>query len=258
VSATPKSSPPYSHILFDCDSTLSSIEGIEDLAGEHAEQISALTDRAMNGEVPLEDVYGARLDLIRPDLEQLDAVGERYIETALPHAHELIAALHSLGKEVHIISGGLLHPVAMLAEDLGVDAARVHAVCTKHTDEGSYIDFDRTSPLARAGGKPEWIAELFPELAQRSCDDASPASTRLALIGDGATDLEAAPLCERFIAFGGVHKREAVFAGADECCDKADFAGLLALLVSGHEVDILRRDVAFHSLIAQATLYGGI
>ena len=94
-----------------------------------------------------------------------------------------------------------------------------------HDDQGAYTGFDADSPLARAGGKLEVLTALA----------ASP-DARLALVGDGATDLEAAPACSRFVAFGGVARREAVFAGADVTCDVLDMAALLPLLVSDEEL----------------------
>ena len=56
--------PPYGTVVFDCDSTLSAIEGVDELAGEKRDEVEALTRRAMNGELSLDQVYGERLDLI--------------------------------------------------------------------------------------------------------------------------------------------------------------------------------------------------
>ena len=55
-------------ICFDCDSTLSKIEGIDELgrAVNKFDEMVKLTNAAMNGELPLEAVYGKRLDLIKP------------------------------------------------------------------------------------------------------------------------------------------------------------------------------------------------
>lgn len=218
--------PPYGTIVFDCDSTLSTIEGIEDLARGREEEIKALTDRAMNGELPLEEVYGARLELIRPTREQVERIGERYIETVLPNARELVQALRFLDKRVAIVSGGLLPPVQHLARHLGVDAHEVDAVGIFFDESGDYAGFDLDSPLARAGGKLDVVGELA---------NGEDAQGPVALIGDGATDLEAAPVCARFIAFGGVERREAVFAGADVTCDVADLAALLPALTTDEE-----------------------
>lgn len=226
MSGRSPSQPPYGTVVFDCDSTLSSIEGIEDLAAGLEDEIRALTDRAMDGELPLEDVYGARLELIKPSREAVERIGQRYVETALPNARELISALQALGKRVAIVSGGLLQPVRALALHLGIPAAEVDAVGVFFEPGGAYAGFDVDSPLARAGGKLEVLREL---------EAGEGALPPVALVGDGATDLEAAPACARFIAFGGVIRREAVHAAADATCNKPDLAALLPLLISDSE-----------------------
>lgn len=63
----------YERIIFDCDSTLSTIEGIDylaEIAGKGSE-VADLTSKAMNGEVKFEDVFAKRLDIIQPRKEQL-------------------------------------------------------------------------------------------------------------------------------------------------------------------------------------------
>lgn len=52
-------------IFFDCDSTLSTIEGIDELAKLKGKEgrVSILTDKAMNGDLDLSEVYGKRLKL---------------------------------------------------------------------------------------------------------------------------------------------------------------------------------------------------
>lgn len=215
--------PPYDHIVFDCDSTLSTLEGIDELAGDHPEVVR-LTDEAMSGRVPMEAVYGRRLEILKPSLEELEAVGQRYIETALPGARELIAAIRKLGKRVSIVSGGLLEPVRIFGRFLGVDTACIHAVPTHHGPDGVWAGFAEDAPLARMGGKPEVIARI-----SRPRESA-------ALVGDGATDLEAAESCARFIAFGGVVRREGVFAGAAVTSEARDLRELAPLLLEAREM----------------------
>jgi phosphoserine phosphatase len=124
----PPHAPPFDRIIFDCDSTLSRIEGIEELAGEHRQEIAALTEQAMTGSVPLEEVYARRLAITRPLRSAVATVGRRYIETAIPAARETIAALKLLGKELRIVSGGLRLPVVTFAGWLGIEDAHVRAV----------------------------------------------------------------------------------------------------------------------------------
>ena len=235
--------PPYGTIVFDCDSTLCSIEGIEDLAGERAPEIHALTEQAMRGEVPLESVYGMRLDMIRPSATDVEALGRRYVETLLPNVTGLIAALRSLAKRVCIVSGGLLAPVRAVAAALGIVRRDVFAVDVRHDASGAYLGFDESSPLARAGGKLAVVRTLAAGQGARP---------PVALVGDGATDLEALACCARFVAFGGVERRAPVFAAADVGCDAADFAALLPLLCSGDELERLAHDAAHAPLVTAA------
>ena len=68
--------PPYGTIVFDCDSTLSAMEGIEVLASAaHAAEIARLTAAAMNGTIPIDEVFGRRLDLIRPTQHDVERIG---------------------------------------------------------------------------------------------------------------------------------------------------------------------------------------
>lgn len=219
--------PPYELVVFDCDSTLSSIEGIEELGRGYAGEFVELTNAAMNGELPLEAVYGRRLELARPTRDAVEQIGQRYVETALPNARALVAALRGLGKRVAIVSGGVRPAVAVLGEHLGVDADDVHAVDLRFDDAGAYAGFDESSPLARQGGKPDLLGGIA-------------AGARTVLVGDGATDLEAAAACARFVAFGGVVRRKSVFDRAAVGCEEADFAALLPLLLATGEIEHLR------------------
>ena len=100
----------FDAVCFDCDSTLSRIEGIDELAkraGCEAE-IAALTKAAMNGQVPLDAVYGKRLERVRPGRADLDWLAQRYVEEIVPGARETIHTLVRLGKPAYVVSGGIL------------------------------------------------------------------------------------------------------------------------------------------------------
>jgi phosphoserine phosphatase len=225
--------PPYSAVIFDCDSTLSAIEGIDELARLHAIDVSDLTRRAMQGELRLEDVYKVRLERIRPSRASIDAVGRMYVEHLLPHAREIAAALRHLSKRAVIVSGGLEPAVSIVARAAGFEAGDVFAVAMRHGASGEYLGFDETSPLARSGGKIELL---------RAIAHANPGA--VALVGDGVTDLEAveeAGVPARFIAFGGVVRRPAVFDRAAVTCERADLAALVPLLFSRIEIDKLEK-----------------
>lgn len=217
----------FRSVVFDCDSTLAAIEGIDELAGaEHAGSIRALTEEAMRGLVPLEEVYGRRLELIRPSRERVDALSRAYVEALVPDARETVEALRFLGKAVRVLSGGLRPPVEALARELGIGPAEVGAVGIEWDADGAYRGFERGSPLARSGGK---------EVVLRGWDLPRPAL----LVGDGATDLEARPAVDAFAAYMGVAFRPPVAAGADVVLRDPSLAPVLALAAGPADRDRL-------------------
>ena len=208
----------FGSVVFDCDSTLSAIEGIDELAGEHHAEIQALTDAAMRGEVPLEEVYGRRLAIVRPGRERIERVGRRYIEALVPGAPEVIRALHEARVLVRVLSGGLRPAVLALTRTLDIRDDDVAAVDILFDADGAYAGFDAGSPLTRAGGKARvlqgWLSAL-----------AGP----VLMVGDGVTDLEARPPADMFAAFTGVVARERVVAAADFVAATMDEIGRLVL-----------------------------
>lgn len=219
--------PGFRSVIFDCDSTLTRIEGIDELAGPQASEVRALTNAAMAGSVSLESVYGERLRHIRPSRSNLEALGRAYIDAMVPDARETVAALRWLGKSVRIVSGGLLAPVEMLARELRLGPEAVAAVRVHFDADGEYLEFDRESPLARSGGKGEVIREW--NLPRRSL-----------LVGDGATDLEARPAVDAFAAFTAIAHRAEVAAQADYVITVASLAPVLALAVDADDRARLR------------------
>ena len=130
-----------------------------------------------------------------------------------------------------IVSGGLLAAVAPFARDLGIlDPDDVNAVGMRFNEDGSYLSFDDTSPLARSGGKIPVVRAIAE----------APAAGQSVLIGDGATDLEAAAQVARFIGFGGVVARPQVMDAARVTCRTPDLAALVPLLFSTEEREQLR------------------
>jgi phosphoserine phosphatase len=223
--------PPRRHgsVIFDCDSTLSALEGIEELARAHRDEVARLTEAAMRGEIALEDVYGRRLELVRPTRAQVHALGERYVQTLVSDARETIAALLGEGIEVRIMSGGIRQAVLTLAIALGLTERSVAAVDVYFNANGEYAGFDHTSSLARSGGKRVVLERWLPELPRP-----------VMLVGDGATDLEARPPADTFVAFAGVVERLAVIEAADEVVRTPSLAPILVLALGG----IAPRDAA--------------
>ncbi|MBC8086933.1 MAG: HAD-IB family phosphatase [Phycisphaerae bacterium] len=206
-------------VVFDADSTLAAIEGIDwlgELRGSAVgAQITDLTNRAMSGELPLEEVYAARLGIIRPTLAEIDALAAAYIGSVEPGAAELIRDLHDSGMQLHIVSGGLKQALLPLAAALGVSAECVHAVELVHDERGKYVSLADDQPLSRQDGKPRVVRALA--LPRPSV-----------IVGDGSTDLMVRGDTDLFVAYTAVVRRSAVVAGAD--FEAHSFAALQSIL----------------------------
>jgi phosphoserine phosphatase len=209
-------------VVFDCDSTLSAIEGVDELAIGHRAEVAELTDAAMRGELPLEAVYGRRLELIRPTRAQLDELARQYVERLVPDAAAVVEALGFEGIDVRIMSGGLLPAVLAVGDALGIPQHRVAAVGISFDTDGAYAGYDTRSPLARSGGKAEVMQHWRREIGGP-----------VAMVGDGMTDLETRPVCDLFVAYAGVVARPAVLAGADVVIRSHSMAPLLPIALGG-------------------------
>jgi phosphoserine phosphatase len=222
--------PKFRTVLFDCDSTLSAIEGIDELAVDCRDDVERLTDAAMRGRIPLEEVYGRRLQLVQPTRAAIEALGRQYVARLVPDAVETVAALRAAGVEVRIISGGLLPAVLEVARAVGLGESDVAAVGIAFNGDGSYSDFDAASPLARSGGK---------RIAVERWNIPRPAM----MVGDGNTDLEVRPVVDLFVAFAGVVERPSVVQAADVVVRANSLAPILPLAL--HVDELLR--TPYHS-----------
>ena len=195
----------YRSVVLDVDSTVSAVEGIDWLAGRRdasvAATVSALTAAAMDAKVPLDEVYGRRLAIIRPTRAEIEALSVVYIAAVVPGARDAIQAWRDSGVHVALVSGGLRDAILPLAAWLGLQPGDVHAVEVEYASSVA-THVRAASPLAMRGGKATVVASL-------------PLARKILAAGDGATDAELAPVVDRFVAFTGVVRRNAVVAAAD-------------------------------------------
>jgi phosphoserine phosphatase len=193
-------------LLLDCDSTLSSIEGIDELGRVRGEavfrEVEAMTNAAMDGKIPVQSVFGRRLEIIRPTADHVAQVGAHYLATVEPTAKATLDAVRALGWTPMIVSGGFRQAIRPLADYLGI--ARVEAVDFRFNADGSYAGYDGDYPTTRSGGKPELVRLLKAELKP----------SRVVMVGDGVSDLETQPEVDLFVGYGGTVARPKVKAEA--------------------------------------------
>lgn len=223
--------PPFRHIFFDCDSTLTAVEGIDVLAEQagRSEEIRRLTDAAMNGEIDLEDVYGERLRQIHPTQAQVAGIRHVYKQNAIPDARLVVSLLQHLGHEVYIVSGGLEVPVREFGLWLGVPRSHIRAVGVEYDQlvgawwshhpgqESRYMDYGKGA-LAVSEGKAEIIQELLGGENGRSL-----------LVGDGTSDMLASENLDLFVGYGSVAVRPRVRDGAPVFIEDGGLAPVLPL-----------------------------
>jgi phosphoserine phosphatase len=189
--------------VLDVDSTLSGVEGVDWLAqlrgADIARQSARLTERAMNGEIPIEAVYGQRLNLIRPTRADVTELSRVYRQRIAPGAKAAVAQLRAAGIRIVLVSGGFRPAIEPLALQL---QAELHAVDVYWDSDGSYVGYETESPLATQKGKLQVVRGL-----------ALPRPTLA--VGDGSTDVAMRDAVDRFVAFTGFARRDAVVAAAD-------------------------------------------
>jgi phosphoserine phosphatase len=212
---------PSKIIAFDCDSTLSGIEGIDEMARLRGAacfaEIDAMTRDAMEGRISLDSIFARRLDIVRPTRAESALIGQLYIKHVEPTALATLAVLRAAGWTPLLISGGYMQAIEPLATFLGID--RVEAVGLRFDLAGNYAGYEATHPASQRGGKPRIIHALREELKPE----------KIVMVGDGASDLETKGSADVFVGFGRYVTRPAVKAGADRFVDS--LAELPSLLI---------------------------
>lgn len=196
-------------VCFDVDSTVCVDEGIDELgkfcgAGK---AVAEWTARAMGGSVSFEEALAARLSLFKPSLSQVQDFLEKRPPRLSPGIDELVKKLKANNKNVYLISGGFRHMINPIASVLGIPPENISANQLLFKSSGEFLGFDANEPTSRSGGKAAAVQQIRKAHAYKV----------LAMIGDGATDLEARQPggADLFICYGGVQLREAVAAKAD-------------------------------------------
>ena len=215
-------------VFFDCDGTLSRIEGINYLAERHGvgDAVTELTEHAMSqGSLSLE-LYEGRLDQVRPTRDNFHHLAQAYYQAVSEDVIPVIALLQRLGVAVFVISAGNNPAVSGFSQQLGVPVDRVLCVDVQFDETGAFQSFDRSSPLIKGGGKAKLIQYL------RKMHNWS----RVILVGDGMNDAEARGVVESFVGYGGHGYRDQVAALASVYLRHPSMSALLPLVLSSIEV----------------------
>lgn len=220
---------PLDAIIFDCDGTLSRLEGIDELAVQNGvgDTVKELTADAMTSTGVTNSLYETRLSLVKPTRDQVDVLGETYFEKRTPDIDRVIDILQRIGKVIVIMSAGLKPAIDIFAKHLNVSTSHVYAVDINFDADGHYKNFDKLSPLTGPGGKGHLAQDLKQEFPL------------LMHVGDGINDVDAKNFVTRFVGYGGVFYRESILAHSDFYICSSSMSPILPLALMQEEVDHL-------------------
>ena len=201
-------------LVSDMDSTMITVECIDELAdyaGLKAE-ISAVTERAMRGELDFVEALRGRVKL----LEGLEASAiarcrEERVRM-MPGAQQLVRTMKGWGAHCLLVSGGFHHFADPVAGEIGFDRAVANQL---------EVIADR---LSGAVTGPIVDSALKATLLHRSAaDHALPAAQTLA-VGDGANDIMMIEAAGLGIAY---HAKPKTAAAADAAIRHGDLSAML-------------------------------
>ena len=192
-------------IVFDCDGTLSQLEGINELArwNNVLKEVGELTEQAMSQVGMSPEIYRSRLALVQPTEAQLIKLGQDYFDQ---RAQDIVTTLEKLREqhiEIFVLSAGMNPSVKVFASLLKIPEKNVFAVDLSFDENGSYLDFDHQSPMTKSGGKRVVVEEIKKRHNQ------------LYYVGDGMNDLQVKDLVTTFIGYGGVFYRDNIAQASD-------------------------------------------
>lgn len=177
-------------VVFDMDSTLIEAEVIDELArlAGVGDQVSAITERAMRGEIDFSESFRARIALLRGLKEvALEQVASELKITE--GAEHLITTLRTLGYKTAILSGGFTYFARYLQTRLGIDYI--------YANELDIADGAVTGKVVGAIVDGARKAELLRQLAAEQNIDLQ----QVIAVGDGANDLPMLSIAGLGIAF---------------------------------------------------------
>ena len=200
-------------LVADMDSTIVTSETLDEVAAYAGlkEKISAITARAMNGELDFRQALLERIAMLR-GLE-VSALEATWAATEMmPGAAALVATMRAHGATCCLASGGFTFFTSRVAERLGFQ----HHVSNTLLIEDGRLTGQVAEPIFDRNGKLATLTRLASEKAL-------PMAATLA-VGDGANDLDMLRAAGMGVAF---RAKPVVAAAAQARIDHADLRALL-------------------------------
>ena len=213
----------FKNVVFDCDSTLTYVEGADELAKLKGlgREVSKITHQGMNGEITFAQSLYQRLSLLRPSKKDIEHIYQLYRENLVEDVEELVEALRFLKKEVFIITGGYQLAVERLGKFLRIGKSNIFGVRLKFGKNEDFVGVQK-GHLTANGGKAKMVSKISK-------------TGPTVLVGDGVTDLEAKESVDLFVGFGGVIERDVVKRNSEVYVKARSLAFILPLVCNREE-----------------------
>jgi phosphoserine phosphatase len=210
----PRASRRKKLLLADMDSTMIRQECIDELADFVGlkEEVSAITERAMRGEIEFEPALRERVALLR-GLEHriVDRIlDERIVLT--PGGPTLVQTMRANGGHTVLVSGGFTVFAEKIAAAIGFHEARANVLMI----DGAFFAGTVTEPILGREAKLATLIELRSALGLDHSETVA--------IGDGANDLAMLQEAGLGVAY---HAKPAVAAAARARIDHCDLTAVL-------------------------------
>ena len=209
-------------LIADMDSTMIEQECIDELADMAGikERVSAITARAMNGEIAFEPALRERVALLKGlPASIVDQVIASRI-TLTPGGPELVATMAANGAFCALVSGGFSAFTARIAARLGFHANRANRLI----EENGHLTGLVAEPILGREAKVDALNELCAEHGITPADALA--------VGDGANDLGMLLAAGSGVA---LHAKPSVAAQARMRIDHGDLTALL--YIQGYRFD---------------------
>lgn len=201
-------------LIADMDSTMIGQECIDELAGEIGlkDQVSAITERAMRGEIEFEPALRERVALLAGLAETIVGQVIEHRITLTPGARTLVQTMRRDGAHCALVSGGFTAFTKIIAAKIGFHENSANRL----TVESGLFTGTVAEPILGREAKRERLLALC---AEKSLDLADTLA-----VGDGANDLDMVSIAGLGIAY---HAKPALVAGADAAIRHCDLTSLL-------------------------------
>ncbi len=202
------------YYVFDFDSTLTKVEGLDILAEitlannpqkeEIIEEIIKITNLGIDGEISFTQSLERRIKLLkakRSDLKLLIEKLKKYVSNSIERNKEFF---ESFSDNIYVISAGFKEFIDPIVAAYNIPSERVFANTFEFNEEGEIIGFDRDNVLSSHNGKIQCLKDLKLQ-------------GEIQVIGDGYSDYvtKEAGVADTFFAFTENVQRKKTIENAD-------------------------------------------